>query len=243
MASRSALADALNLLWPPTCPICNNPTSAARKLCTDCWADLRILTEPLCEYCGGEVKGHQAMICEDCYEVNRPWQAGRCCASYQGTARKMVLRLKHMRSEDLAQIMAEIAQQHCQSFFREADFIIPVPLHWRKNLKRGFNQAALIAHHLSKLNHIPMREDILKRAQYTKAQTRQSNFEARFENLNHAFALKNPDAIKGKHILLVDDVFTSGASFQNCCEALVRGKPATLSVFAFARAGENLDKT
>lgn len=122
----------------------------------------------------------------------------------------------------------ELAQDH---WFEGIDFIVPVPLHHKKEKKRGYNQAAVIGRGISKAGGIPMYERLLLRSVNSGSQTRLSRI-ARWENAGKAFSIQEPEMVKGKHVLLVDDVITTGATLEACADKLhaAGAKVSALSV-------------
>lgn len=113
--------------------------------------------------------------------------------------------------------------------FSEADYIIPVPLHPKKLRERGYNQSACIADGLSKVMEVPVLTDTLKRAKNTETQTNKSRF-SRWENVKGSFMIENPELIRNKHILVVDDVITTGATVEACINMLKTVPVASVSV-------------
>lgn len=109
------------------------------------------------------------------------------------------------------------------------DMIVPVPLHPKKEAARGFNQAAVIAHGIGEVLDIPVNEHLLKRTRFTESQTKKSR-EERLLNMEGAFALTNPADAAGKHILLIDDVLTTGATLEACAKALLEAKNVQISI-------------
>ncbi len=223
-------------IWRHSCPICRAPSTQSDVLCLECWEGLHRIYPPFCEYCGAAVEGEHAQICLACYDQPRAWDAGGCAVQYSGTGRTLILRLKNMSSEELAQVMARLSFDIRPDLFEDVDMLIPIPLHWSKHLMRGFNQAELLAMGLGDLAGVRLEVNLLKRRRATKAQSRLKDYSARFDNLASAFRLNHPECIEGKHVLLVDDVLTSGASFENAAHVLRWAKPRKISVFAFARA-------
>ncbi len=227
----------LEWLWPATCELCAAPSGTSTTLCQDCWNDLPILIDPKCSFCGAELEGNDAPICTDCYTHPRSWDFGSTLTQYRGAARHMVIRLKSMKSETVAALMANLIFQHENEIFREADCLVPIPLHWTKHLTRGFNQAALIAYYLSRQSGLEFADQCLRRVRATKAQTKFKDFEKRFENLEKGIIVARPEVVANRRVLLVDDVLTSGASLETATLALKEAGAKTVGVLAFARAG------
>jgi ComF family protein len=117
--------------------------------------------------------------------------------------------------------------------YQKADIIIPVPLHPRKLKKRGYNQSDLFAKGLSNILGIPSDTNILKQIISTETQTKKSRF-SRYENMKDIFEVINPDAVEGKHVLLVDDVITTGATIEACGLKLLNVRDTTISIAAIA---------
>lgn len=119
--------------------------------------------------------------------------------------------------------------------FSTVDAIVPVPLHPKKEKARGFNQSLHIAMGLSRAMNRPIISNNLIRTQYNESQTRRGRFE-RWENVSELFQLKSPEELRGKHILLVDDVVTTGATIEACAQALLKAPDSRLSIVALAYA-------
>ncbi len=117
--------------------------------------------------------------------------------------------------------------------FGKVDLVHPVPLHRRKKRKRGYNQSALLARGISEAMGKPVAENLIRRVVYTGSQTSRSRYE-RWENVEKIFAAKDPDKLKGKHILLVDDVITTGSTLEACASALLALEGVSVSVAALA---------
>ena len=113
------------------------------------------------------------------------------------------------------------------------DLMIPMPLHPKKEYERGYNQASLLCKGISNIVHIPWRDDVLIRQFHTSTQTRKSRIE-RWENVSDVFELHAPSAIANKHILLIDDVITTGASMDACAAMLLAKKAASVSICSLA---------
>lgn len=122
-------------------------------------------------------------------------------------------------------------------FFEGIDFIVPVPLHPKKHKERGYNQSEMLAEGIATLTGIPVFREMLVRNQYTETQTRKSSYD-RWLNVKDVFECTSLNALTGKHILLVDDVMTTGATIVACADALKTVKSLRISVLTLALAGE-----
>jgi len=119
--------------------------------------------------------------------------------------------------------------------FSGVDMIHPVPLHHKKQKKRGYNQSELIASGMAEILHLPVETTLISRKEDTLSQTRKSRYE-RWENVMHIFRCENPDAIRNKHVLLVDDVITTGATIEACASCILALEGVTVSVASLAYA-------
>lgn len=137
----------------------------------------------------------------------------------------------------LGTLMGERLRQASVPSLREVEVFVPVPLHWRRQAERGYNQAQLIAEGLSKSTCIPCVADALIRHRYTRTQT-QLTAHQRQQNLQNAFLLKKPNVVRGRCVALVDDVLTTGATLLACLEALKATAPRSVIFITAAWAGE-----
>lgn len=119
--------------------------------------------------------------------------------------------------------------------FESVEAIVPVPLHPKKERSRGYNQSAMLAAGISDTMHVPVLSGILIRQQFADSQTRKKRME-RFHNVSEAFVLKKPERVQGKHILLVDDVLTTGATLETCGNALLKAPGIQISMATIAIA-------
>lgn len=120
-----------------------------------------------------------------------------------------------------------------KDWIKKIDFILPLPLHWRRKLHRGYNQSEIISREIGKNFDIKVKTNCIKRIHYNKSQTKMTK-EKRWENVENIFAVRNTKQLEGKHILLVDDISTTGASLNSCIKALSRIKDINISVLVLA---------
>ncbi len=151
--------------------------------------------------------------------------------------RHILFKLKYHGYRELGEVMGRYMAKEllASGFFQEIDLIIPVPLHSKRKRSRGYNQSEWIASGLSHATGIPMDLDSLKRVVASNTQTRKSVFE-RWENVKDVFQVACPDNMQGKHILLVDDVLTTGATLLSCATILVDSSNVKISVITLAVA-------
>ncbi|MCQ2402855.1 MAG: ComF family protein [Lentisphaeria bacterium] len=226
------------LLSPPVCPVCEKHLSAndaPGRLCDYCDAATPRLPEMRCRLCGAPLNT-ALELCRECTAETRPWLAGTCAFPYDGPAGEWIRAYKYGRKTALAPVLArEMAlawKAHGKSV--RPEIIVPIPLHWRRQRVRGFNQAELLAQFLAP--QLGMRcVNALKRRYATAHQARLTE-SSRLKNLQKAFVVVDAEAIAGKSVLVVDDVFTTGATFTAACQALLAGGAAETAVLAIARA-------
>lgn len=239
--ARRAAAAALDLLLPPRCPGCGAITSTQGSLCATCWMRLQPLPEPACESCAQPLPAYAAasLRCLGCLADPPRWQAARAPYLYAGLARELVLGLKHSGREHLALPMARAMATRAAEWLAEGDLPVAVPLHRSRLAARGFNQAALLARVLAPDRFDP---DLLRRTRDTGS-TRGLGRAARMRSLSGAFAV--PPAgrakLKGRNVLLIDDVLTSGATARACVAALHRAGVARVRVLVYARVARDRD--
>ncbi|MDR2564089.1 MAG: ComF family protein [Prevotellaceae bacterium] len=211
-----------------------------------------------CEVCGESLVSGERVICISClYEMPRTrfWTTsenemermfwGRikiehACALFyfrKGSAfRPLLHKLKYKGIVDIGRRLGEELGNMLSSseLYSDVDCIVPVPLHSRKERNRGYNQSDYIAEGLSaRMNDIPVMKNNLIRTTFTETQTRRGRID-RWKNVSTVFAVQNPEAFRGKHILLVDDVITTGATLEACAETLLKSTDCKISIAALA---------
>lgn len=235
----AALWAGIDLLLPPRCPACGEIVAADGGFCQPCWSGLRFLTPPLCALCGEPFETPQApdARCAACLTRPPRFAAARAALAYDGPARDVVLALKHADREHLAAAMAGQLARAGADWLDDADtIIVPVPLHRWRLWRRGYNQAALLAAGLAKRTGRPLAIDALQRHRATRISQGLDPSQRR-ANLRSAFRLraKAQPVIAGRSVILVDDVFTTGATAEACTKVLLTGGARTVRVLTLAR--------
>ncbi|MBC2836074.1 ComF family protein [Paragemmobacter straminiformis] len=237
------LQAALRLIYPPQCVNCGERVDSDFGLCGPCWRETGFIAGLVCETCGlplpGEGEGEGAQ-CDDCLMLGRPWERGRAAFLYRDVGRKLVLGLKHADRTDLARPAGEWLHRAARPILQAGMLVAPVPLHWRRLFRRRYNQAALVSArlaHLAGLAHCP---DLLQRVRPTGSQEGRDRA-ARFGNLAGAMRVhkRRVALAKGAHVLLVDDVMTSGATLTACAEACLAAGATRVSVAVLARVAKD----
>jgi len=234
---------ALQLIYPPRCLICGTMVESDFGLCGPCWRDTPFVSGLSCDKCGVPLPGqasNQPEYCDDCLKVARPWDHGRAVAVYKDNARKLVLALKHGDRHDVVK-PAALWMAHCAKTMCQPDsLLVPVPLHWTRMIKRKFNQSSLLAHAIAKHLNLSDCPDALHRKRRT-IPLEGLGRDQRFEMLNDAIAVhrKRGHKIANRHVLLIDDVMTSGATLAAATEACLSGGAASVSVLVLARVAKD----
>ena len=229
----------LHVVYPPQCLTCDARVTTDFGLCGDCWRDTPFVIGLTCTKCGTPLPGDDTateVLCDDCLTTARPWGQGRAALVYKDNGRKLVLALKHGDRIDLARPAAAWMVRAAQGVLVPGMLVAPVPLHWMRLLKRRYNQASLLSATIAKtagLDHCP---DLLQRRRSTGSQDDRSR-DARFANMAGALSAhpRHAARIDGRHILLVDDVMTSGATLASAAEACLAAGASDISVLVMAR--------
>lgn len=252
MTVRDLWEACLRLLFPVPCLLCAGPlgSGAAGQVCGPCWAALPRLPVHGCAACGrpfaparaapggqGEAAGAR-LDCGACQRRRPPYELARAVLPYgeTGPVKPLLLALKHGRRQALAAPLARV--MHAAAAERldltAFDALVPVPLHRRRRRERGFNQAAALAEGLGRAAGRPVVRRALVRVRPTPPQS--GDRAARRRNVRGAFAVRAASrAVQGKRLLLIDDVFTTGATAEECARVLRRAGAAAVGVYTLAR--------
>lgn len=235
-----ALNALLNLLFPPQCLACDALVGAQGALCEECWKQIHFIADPFCACCGMPFPYDYGggSLCAECLREHPPFTRARSVLAYNEASRKLALRLKFQDETSFAVTYGKWLAGAGRELVESSDVIVPVPLHYWRFVKRRYNQAALLAQALQKQCALPLVVDGLMRVKATKQQTGLSRKE-RQRNLRGAFRVhpKHAGRLKGQTVLLVDDVYTTGATLSACAKALVKNGAASVQVLTLARRG------
>lgn len=190
------------------------------KICPECLGKLHFVKEPVCLKCGKEIDSERQEYCIDCIRWKKEFEAGFALVNYEETARRSMAGIKYKNKREYLDFYAdEIVMRYTDKIQRICpDILVPVPIHPRRRWERGFNQAEVLAQKLGKEWNIPVCTDLLIRRKQTDPQKNLSPTERR-RNLKEAFEnLKRTDRVSCA--VLVDDIYTTGATAQECTLAL-----------------------
>ena len=221
---------------PPRCLACGTIVDEPDALCSSCWAGMRFFAPPWCAVCGlpfPHPMGEEA-VCADCARQKPSWDRARAVMRYDKHSRHLVLALKHGDRTHVARALGRWMGRAGAELLQSADMIVPVPLHWTRLFTRRYNQAGLLAHAVRAAGGPPVMADWLVRRR-TPSQGRLGPV-ARVRNVRGAFAVRRGCDVKGKRIVLVDDVLTTGATVEECARVLRRGGAASIGVLTLSRA-------
>lgn len=233
---KAALRPALDYALPPRCPGCGAIVAGDNAFCLSCWGGMRFLGDPCCARCGvpfDHDRGPDA-ACGACLAKPPSYDSARAVLAYGDVARAVALRLKYGRRIGLARLIAGHMARR-MPVFDGPPLIVPVPLHRWRLWWRGFNQSALIADHLGRATGLEVDKYALLRTRATQP-LRGMHAGQRAKAVRGAFALAPAHRVKGRSVLLIDDVHTSGATAAACAKVLKRGGAFSVHLMCWARA-------
>ena len=240
-----SLRAALDVILPPRCLSCGALVERQGSLCSSCWTEVTFLADPLCRRCGlpfafdaeaqSAVPGH--LECGACLAEPPPFERARAVMRYDPASRPLVLGFKHGDRTEAAAPFAAWMARSGRDLLAAADLVAPVPLHWRRLFARRYNQAALLSRALARREGLPQIPDLLLRRRATPSQGRLTRRE-RQRNVAGAFAVnpRRAERLRGRRLLLVDDVMTTGATVAACSRVALRAGAAAVDVLVLARA-------
>lgn len=233
----------LSIIYPQECRVCSSQVENVDDgiSCMKCWNETRIFDggEMLCDKCGaffGDKTAPVAVFCHKCDD--HFYDKAAAIGVYENALAATILNLKEQPILP-KRLREPIPAAIERSGFKKADFIIPIPLSKLRRLERGFNQAEIIAKGISRITNIPVDSASLSRKIHTPVHRMGMDKRARELTVQNAFEVLRPKLIAGKKILLVDDVFTSGATASYCAKALKKNGAVEVNVFTLARAVMN----
>jgi len=230
----------LGFLYPETCQLCGEEHATAREgfVCRQCWTQARFIRPPFCERCGLPFPGDLTapFECTNCREMELHFSSARSAVVARGIVRDAIHRYKYQRALWFEPFLADLLIREAKPVLREQhwDFIVPVPLYPVKLREREFNQAERLAIHLSAATGIPLNKKLLRRVMPTATQTLLTR-EQREKNMRGAFAMTGHSGLDGERIILIDDVFTTGATTSACAKALRAAGAGDVCVWTVAR--------
>lgn len=215
----------LEIVYPSRCPLCQEILSRQWKnkkllACKNCVEKLPLIVSPRCMKCGKQLESDLREYCQDCEKKNHIFERNIAVAAYSDELRESIHRYKYKSCREYTAFYGELLVKHCGNFAKNwgIDVILPIPMYAKKQKVRGYNQAELLAEYLGRKLGILVRGDLLQRCANTKPMKELNDIE-RLKNLQNAFKVRR-DVVKYKRILLVDDIYTTGATMDACAKVL-----------------------
>lgn len=220
----------LELIYPVRCGGCG---VNGNILCKQCIDSFRFVEEASsCPICGRLI-GHR-IVCGQCLDKKRPFEEGFYGFYYEKRLRDAIHSFKFSGRKDVGKCLVQLVRAKMDTFSARFDCIVPVPVTERRLKERGFNQSFIIAEEISGITGRPVYHAVLEKAKETKDQYTLSRDE-RKRNIKGAFSLRSEDALRGKRVLLIDDLYTTGQTAREASRMLAKGKAKAVLFFALAR--------
>lgn len=230
----------LGFFYPEVCGLCEAERASLKDglVCSRCWQQVRFIRAPFCERCGLPYPGDitTTFECSNCRELELHFSAARSAVVARTVVLEAIHRFKYQRALWFENFLADLLVRAAAPALRGQgwDFIAPVPLHPVKEREREFNQAERLAKHLSDATRIPLNPRLLRRVNPTMTQTRLTK-QQRAANMRGAFAIRDGVKLSGKRVVVVDDVFTTGATTSACAQVLKAAGADEVCVWTVAR--------
>jgi competence protein ComFC len=230
----------LSFFYPEVCQICAGSRATANEgfVCADCWQQVRFIKPPFCERCGLPYAGDitTSFECANCREMELHFRSARSAVAAGGVVLETIHRYKYQRALWFEPFLADLLMRAAvPELNREKwDLLVPVPLHPARKREREFNQAERLADCLGAATQIPVKKDMLRRVEATRTQTLLTR-QQRAANVRRAFAARHRQKLQGERVVLVDDVFTTGATTSACAKVLRSAGAGDVCVWTVAR--------
>ncbi|MFQ9212314.1 ComF family protein [Eubacterium ventriosum] len=215
------LGRVIEWMYPTVCPVCQKVLGKGKIICDTCKDELHIINEPRCAKCGKPLTDSGKTYCNDCKKMKHYYDRARSVFEYTGEMKLVLYRFKYGNSRDYGKVFAKVAKDVLENKLKEwnVQAIIPVPMYKDKEIKRGYNQAEVFGRALSKETGIALDDKCIIRKKSTVPQKKLSN-EMRKINLQKAFGVDRKICSEYKTVLLVDDIYTTGSTFDACAKVL-----------------------
>jgi competence protein ComFC len=221
---RNFMGGIINIIWPQTCVVCKNKIDSGKFVCSGCWQEIKRNMPPFCHHCGRHLENRSFAknICNSCLKKRFHFDRAFSPFKYEGTVKELIQAFKYKGYDHLGPLLSGLMVDFAKEYSVPVDFvdfIIPVPLHRAKLREREFNQAEILGNYIAGAFAKRALNNNLLRHRLTKTQTGLGN-EERASNVKNSFSVKEKETIKGKNILLVDDVLTTAATCSEAAGAL-----------------------
>lgn len=238
---KNILTGLADIVFPSRCVVCKTVLSIDKgiRICPECFSQISFVKSPICSCCGLPFISYEGTdhLCGECTSSKRYFSVARSVGKYETPLLDAIHQFKYSGKitvgETLGKLMSEFSYD---SFSIERySLIIPVPLHQRRLKERGFNQSVMLAREVAGRHSIPLDFRTLKRTIYTKPQTSLDRIQ-RGANVKGAFEVMDGERVKGKRVVLIDDVYTTGSTVKECARVLIRNGATEVAVLTLARA-------
>ena len=236
----------LNLIFPLDCKICEKPIRESKgySICEDCFKTIELIEPPYCIKCGKPListdyfKSNRGILCSNCKRKKYSFEFSRSVGIYQKVLKECIHLFKYYGEKKLAKPLGKLMINYLlknNEFKKKIDLIIPVPLHKNDLKKRGFNQSVLLGRVIGDYFSIPVEKRVLIKKKLTPFQVNLSKKE-REKNIIKAFVVERPEEVKYKNILILDDIFTTGSTVEECAKELIKAQAKNIFVLTLARS-------
>lgn len=233
---KSYITAVKNIFFPALCFCCEDKLIASKYLCKKCKDQIKFLTAPCCQLCSSPVVSHKINLCKTCSAKHFFYDKVICASHYTSPIQQLVHLFKYKDCDYLSALFASLLTSHLQNIGFTAqgyDFITSVPMHPAKLKMRGYNQAELLGAALAKDFNKPFKNDIIYQTKLRPSQTKLKKKE-RAENTKDMFTVK--EDLSSKRIIVIDDIFTTGATAQSCAYALKEKGAGSITFITLAKA-------
>ncbi|MBF0491259.1 MAG: ComF family protein [Deltaproteobacteria bacterium] len=219
---RLLLSSSISYFFPPLCVLCKSLELDSKfALCESCQSKLEEVSGPICPRCGDPNSTNQlkAHSCQDCLKAKLPFEICRSIFSLKKPFSDLLYLFKFKNSELCLDFFTQKLADKIPGFLQSADYLLPVPSHWFTLIRRGYNPSLILAKALSRKIKVPVEFSALKRVKLGSAQ-KTLNRQQRLKNIRNVFRLAKKHPFKNKKVLLIDDVYTTGATLIECAKLL-----------------------
>ncbi|KPK97074.1 MAG: hypothetical protein AMJ95_10890 [Omnitrophica WOR_2 bacterium SM23_72] len=224
---RRVIGNLLDIIYPKTCLACHQRLTDScidGLVCSVCWQKIKRNTPPFCSLCGRSLRKENLhrSLCPECQKMRWHFDRAFSPCAYEGVLKELIHAFKYRNKDHLGFTLSRLMSDFIKEFrvpVEFVDFIIPIPLHRSRLREREFNQAEVLSEHLAREFQKPLACDWLLRRRATKTQTDLEK-DLRLINVRDSFSVRDPQIVKGKNILLIDDVFTTGATSSEAAKTL-----------------------
>lgn len=233
------LGSIINLLYPAICHSCGKKTIEWNKnLCSECIKKIEQRLPPFCIKCGKQLVGEPDMIdsCSDCKKDTLYFDRAWSVCHYDGIIKELVHNFKYKKTIGLAKEFSDIILNFMGKYniAKDAELVASIPMHPKRLFEREINQSDILAKNIAKRLRLAYTQGLLKKTKYTPLQSKLKRNE-RIKNLWGSFRIKNGSLVKNKNILLIDDIFTTGSTVNECAKILKKAGARYIEVVTLAR--------